>query len=117
MLSLIAFGVIALIVVALLLTFNMRSFGRTETTQTVQPEAKVATKEPDADIEHQVLDKNQEDFIPEKKDQTLTLSDQEYRNILRQYHTKDKPEYSVSPAKDHSDKDYRTALRSMRPPK
>ncbi|WP_407308512.1 hypothetical protein [Desulfosporosinus sp. SB140] len=117
MLSLIAFGIIALIVVALLLTFNIRSFNRTETVQTIHPEDKAAANEPRLDIEHKAFDKNQEEPILDKKDPVLNLSDQEYRNTLRQYHVQKKSGSPVSSTAKHTDKEYRAALRSMRSPK
>jgi cell division protein FtsN len=107
MISLIVFGIIALIAVTLLLTFNIRSFNRTEIKNN-HPETKVTVKETKDTIAEKPSD--QVSYIPQDINLN-SMSDQQYRNTLRQYHLRDK---TNSSPKRHSDDEYRAALRSMK---
>ncbi|AFM42142.1 hypothetical protein Desaci_3245 [Desulfosporosinus acidiphilus SJ4] len=130
MISFIVFGVIAIIAITLLLTFNIRAFSRTETLQDRHTEA-TAGQDNSQDEKEKTLLENQKELIstdeptatdieydpkPNPKNIHLAqMSDQQYRNTLRQY--LDEKKESPTPSRRHGDEDYRSALRSMRTPK
>jgi hypothetical protein len=112
MISLIGFGIIALIAVTLLLTFNIRSLNRTEKAKNSHPETMATLKETKDTIVEKPSVQDEVSYIPHTKDISLnSISDQQYRNTLRQYQLKEKPNSST---KRQSDDEYRAALRSMK---
>lgn len=133
MLSLIAFGVVAVIVVVFLLTFNVRSLSRGQTQPTqVKPSKDIEPLQekvhaPENDHEptaERVISREKEIGEPEKvpskiskESETVLMLDKDYRNTLRRFLTQDSPQ-ATEPAKPRrNDEEYRSALRSMTKPK
>ncbi|WP_088226482.1 hypothetical protein [Desulfosporosinus sp. FKB] len=116
MLSFIAFGIVVVVAVALLLAYNLRAFNRTETIQETPPKETDSLSEVINDKELETSPKNPEEPVPNLKEKSLAqMSDQQYRNALRQ-NLGEKKE-TVTPSEKRRDEEYRSALRSMRSPK
>ena len=109
MISIIIFGVIAVIVVVLLLTYNVRSFGRGQPTP---PKADHSSER--KPIEKQ-LEVSPSPLKVESKDEHML--DKDYRKSLRQFKAQASAK-SLEPSQPSlNDKEYRSALRSITKPK
>ncbi|WP_088187205.1 hypothetical protein [Desulfosporosinus sp. FKA] len=115
MLSFIAFGIVVVIAVALLLTYNLRAFNRTATIKETPSETD-SLSEVISDKEPEASPQNLEKSVPNLNKKSLSqMADQHYRNALRQSLSERKE--TVTPSVKRRDEEYRSALRSMRSPK
>lgn len=115
MLPLIAFGIIALIIVIFLVTFNVRSLSRTESAKEAHSEKthNLPSDKPITQIEE---GQNNPEPTSSKKDSgKFLMSDEQYRNTVRQFRAQQNVKTSSLPKQ--SDKEYRSALRSISKPK
>lgn len=133
MFSLIAFGVVAVIVVVFLLTFNVRSLSRGQSQPTqVEPSKEIETLKEKGHAPENNLAQTAERVTPPKNEtsepekdpskvrresEAVLMLDKDYRNSLRQFRTQANPK-STEPVKPcRNDEEYRSALRSMAKPK
>ena len=133
MFSLIAFGVVAVIVVVFLLTFNVRSLSRGQSQPTqVEPSKEIDTLKEQghaqennfAQTAERVNSIKNETSEPKKvpsemrrESDAILMLDKDYRNRLRQFQTQASPKSTEPVNPRRNDEEYRSALRSMAKPK
>ena len=107
MLSLIAFAIIAVIIVTVLLTFNVRSLSRAETAKK-DPAIKIKESKKQPEVPRVISTQQNKASSSE----TSFMSDEQYRNSVRQFFAQNSKSSNSFTAKK-SDEEYRSALRAM----